>query len=237
MSRRIVSGALAGLLCAGSIAAAGPSQAPGGPAPAPAPSGGTKVALSPEELMARIDRMQRDLHSLSAEFVQLSRVKLFRQELRSEGRMLYQKAGAGSPAARLRWEYLRPDPSTVLLIGDRATLRMGTLPPQTFDTGGDPKMRAIFAQLRLWLGQGELTTAQGDYDVSVGGKPAQPALLLSPRSSTPLSATFVRIELHVDGQTLQLQRLLLVEKSGDEKEIIFSKIQRNPALSDAQFAL
>lgn len=197
---------------------------------------------SADELMARIDRAQRDLHTLSADFVQLSRVKLFRQELRSEGRLVYDKGGsatgAGTPAtpARLRWEYLKPDPSTVLLIGDRATLRMGTLPPQVFDTGRDPKLRAIFAQLRLWLGQGELATARDQYDVAVGGKSGQPALILAPRPSSPLAATFARIELQVDGKSLALVRLLLVERSGDEKEILFAKIQRNPTLDARLFA-
>lgn len=195
-----------------------------------------------DDLMARIDRSQRDLHTLSAEFVQLSRVKLFRQELRSEGRLAYDKgeaatqAGATGSPARLRWEYLKPDASTVLLIGDRATLRMGTLPPQVFDTGRDPKLRAIFAQLRLWLGQGELATARDQYDITVGGKSGQPALVLAPLASSPLAATFARIELHVDGQSLALVRLLLVERSGDEKEILFAKIRRNPPLDARLFA-
>ncbi len=168
--------------------------------------------------------------------MQLSRVKLFRQELRSEGRLAYDKGSAVGEPARLRWEYLKPDPSTVLLTGDRATLRMGTLPPQVFDTGRDPKLRAIFAQLRLWLGQGELATARDQYDIALGGKPGQPALVLQPRASSPLSATFARIELQVDGQSLALVRLLLVERSGDEKEILFAKIQRNPSLDARLFA-
>jgi outer membrane lipoprotein-sorting protein len=199
------------------------------------------AAQSADELMGQIDRAQKDLRSLSADFVQLSRVKLFRQELRSEGRLLYDKGDATegtAPAkqpARLRWEYLRPDPSTVLLDGERATLHMGTLPPRVFDTGKDPKLRAIFSQLRLWLGQGELVSAKGQYDIALGGKPGQPALVMVPRPESPLSATFARIELQVEGRSLQLLRLLLVERSGDEKEILFSKIQRNPRLDPQVF--
>lgn len=204
-------------------------------APAPAAT----AAPSADALMGQIDRAQKDLHSLSADFVQLSRVKLFRQELRSEGRLLYDKgdgvAGAPKLPARLRWEYLRPDPSTVLLDGERATLLMGTLPPRVFDTGKDPKLRAIFSQLRLWLGQGELASAKGQYDISLGGTPGKPALLMAPRPESPLAATFSRIELHVEGRSLQLLRLLLVERSGDEKEILFSKIQRNPRLDPQVF--
>lgn len=206
-----------------------------------APVAASQPAKSADDLMAQIDRAQANLHSLSADFVQLSRVKLFRQELRSEGRLLYDKgdstlaADATKRPARLRWEYLRPDPSTVLLDGDRATLLMGTLPPRVFDTGKDPKMRAIFSQLRLWLGQGELVSAKGQYDIALAGKPGQPALVMVPRAESPLAATFSRIELHVEGRSLQLLRLLLVERSGDEKEILFSKIQRNPRLDPQVF--
>jgi outer membrane lipoprotein-sorting protein len=208
---------------------------------AEATQGSAEAAKSPDELMTQIDRAQKDLHSLSADFVQLSRVKLFRQELRSEGRLLYDKgdgeakAGSAKRPARLRWEYLRPDPSTVILDGERASLHMGTLPPQVFDTGKDPKLRAIFSQLRLWLGQGELASAKGQYDISLGGTPGKPALLMAPRPESPLAATFSRIELHVEGRSLQLLRLLLVERSGDEKEILFSKIQRNPRLDPQVF--
>ena len=105
---------------------------------------------SPTDLMNKIDAVQKDLRSLRADFVQHSRVKLFRQQISSEGRLQYQK---GEPA-KLRWEYLKPDPSTMLLVGDKAQLKMGQRPPQVIDTGKDPMLRAIFAQLRLWLGQG-----------------------------------------------------------------------------------
>ena len=228
----------AAMLCLGWLLGTSSVECAAAEAPAVAQS-----AKSADELMAQIDRAQKDLRSLSADFVQLSRVKLFRQELRSEGRLLYDKgdsagASTGSPKvpARLRWEDQRPDPSTVLLDGDQATLRMGTLPPQVFDTGKDPKLRAIFSQLRLWLGQGELVSAKGQYDVSLGGKPGQPALVMVPHADSPLAATFARIELAVEGRSLLLLRLLLVEKSGDEKEILFSKIQRNPKLDASAFA-
>jgi outer membrane lipoprotein-sorting protein len=62
--------------------------------------------LTAMELMTRIDAAQKDLHSLRADFVQHSRVKLFRQQISSTGRFLYAK---GTPA-RLRWSTLRPIP-------------------------------------------------------------------------------------------------------------------------------
>lgn len=196
---------------------------PGAPPPALAPA--------PAELMRRIDAAQADLRTLSADFVQTSRVKLFKQQLSSQGRLLYQR---GTPS-RLRWEYTRPDPSTMLLVGDRATLRIGSRAPQVFDSSRDPTLHAIFTQLQLWLGNGSLASAADDYEIKSGGTSVQPALVLAPKPGSPLSRAFTRIELHVDGRTLQLGRLLLVELSGDEKEIAFSRIQRNSALPASAF--
>lgn len=201
---------------------------------------------SADELMRRIDLSQQNLRSLSAEFVQHTHVKLFKQQVQSQGRMLYDR-GAPSPgqqpgnsaaspgSTRLRWEYLRPDASTMLILGDKATLRIGTRAPQVFDTARDPTMRVIFTQLQLWLGNGSLQSAKAEYEVQSGGTGDQPALLLSPKTGTVLSKVFARIELHVDGKTLQLNRLLLVENSGDEKEILFSRVQRNVPIPAAMF--
>jgi outer membrane lipoprotein-sorting protein len=209
------------LLLAGALAAV-----PSGPTPAAAAAGPTV-----EQLVARIDAQQKDLRSLRGEFVQHTRVKLFRQQISSEGRLLYQR---GTPS-KLRWEYLKPDASTMLIVGDVATLRMGTRAPQVFDTGKDPTLRAVFAQLRLWLGQGALADARGEYEMSTAGTPERPALVLAPKPTSVLAKTFSRIELHVDGKTVLLSRLLLVEQSGDEKEIVFGKIQRNVDLPAGAF--
>lgn len=208
-------------------------------------------ALSPLTLFSRMEAAQRDLHSLSAEFTQTSRVKLFKQELRSEGRLLYAREPEtlAHPAApqkkaatvRLRWEYLRPDPSTLLLVGDEAQLRMGNRPPQIFDMARDKNLGAIFAQLKLWLGlAGGANTAsalQADYALGTGADKNHPALLLFPKPQSLLGKTFARVELHLSERTYELVRLLLVEQSGDEKEIVFTRIARNPKLPASAFAL
>ncbi len=216
---------------------------------AAAPATAAPVAESPQALLSHMEAAQRDLHTLVADFVQTSRVKLFKQEVRSEGRLFYERPEKSDKLARLRWEYLRPDPSVLVLIGDRATLRMGSGPNpqvQVFDTGRDPNMRAIFTQLRLWLGLGPATSdadkngdANREYEMRSSGDPAhkEPALVLVPRneSDSVLGKTFARIELYLDGRTWQLTRLLLVERSGDEKQIVFTRVKRNVALPQGTF--
>lgn len=196
---------------------------------------------TPQDIIGHMEAAQRDLRTLTADFTQTSRVKLFKQEMRSTGRLSYERAAdsPGQTQTRLRWEYREPDPSTLVMVGDKATLRMGSLPPQVFDTARDPNVRAIFTQLRLWLGAGSFSdpSTAADYDLRVGGDPAhgKPALVLLPKAGTVLGKTFSRVELHLDGRTWQLSRLLLVEQSGDEKEILFTRVQRNVPLPAGLF--
>lgn len=192
----------------------------------------------PAELITRMEAAQRELSSLSADFTQTSRVKLFKQELRSLGRLLYERKPGGP--ARLRWEYLQPDPSTMVLVGDEARLRMGDekskRPAQVFDMARDANLRAIFAQLRLWLGLGVAGSSLGaadvaaDYEMRSGGSTEKPVLVLLPKPTSLLGKTFSRVELSLDGKSFQLLRLLLVEQSGDEKEIQFASVKRNQPL-------
>jgi outer membrane lipoprotein-sorting protein len=220
MSRRIVRVALLAAL----VASAAPLQA--------------ASALTPAELISRMEAAQRELRTLSAEFTQTSRVKLFKQEMSSTGRLLYERPQQG--AARLRWEYQQPDPSTMVLIGNEARLRMGDeksqRPPQVFDMAKDANLRAIFAQLRLWLGLGVSGSSLGaaevaaDYEMRTGGSADKPVLILAPRPTSVLGKTFSRVELSLDGRSFALLRLLLVEQSGDEKEIVFTRVKRNEPL-------
>jgi outer membrane lipoprotein carrier protein len=160
---------------------------------------------------------------LAGEFTQRNRLKLFKQELRSNGRLYFEKP------RRIRWEYLAPDPSKLILDGDKATLTTPGAEPQVFDLQRDPTMRAVFDQLLAWLGTGGGALAT-DYQIASGGSAAQPMLILIPLSDRPVAKAFSRIELRIDGKSGLLKSLLLVEQNGDEKEIIFRKLDRNVKL-------
>lgn len=193
---------------------------PGAAAGAPAAGAG---------LIDRIDAAQRGLRTIQAEFVQRNQVKLFKQELVSRGRLLYERGAAGAPS-RLRWEYVTPDPSTLLLTGPEAYLIMPGRAAQRFDLGKDGTLQAIFAELELWLGSGSLRAAEREYEVRETAGKGGPALVMVPRPGTPLSRTFSQIELRVDSKTAILRGILLVEKGGDQKEISFTTMNRNVVL-------
>jgi outer membrane lipoprotein carrier protein len=189
-------------------------------------SGAARAAPPPalDDLLSRLEASSRDLQSLGGEFTQRNRLKLFKQELRSKGRFYYRRP------RQIRWEYLDPDPSTLVLDGNTATLRTPGAAPQVFDLARDATMRAIFDQLLLWIGPSSFAAARADYDLSVGGSAEQPTLSLVPKAGGAVARAFQRVELRLDGKTLLLRGILLVEKNGDEKEITFTRLARNPTL-------
>jgi outer membrane lipoprotein-sorting protein len=176
------------------------------------------------EVVKKVDAAKAGVTTLAGEFTQHNRVKLFKQELTSKGRMFFAKP------RHIRWQYTAPDPSTMILDGNQATLTTPGAPPQVFDLSKDATMRAIFDQLLTWLGPGSLAKASGDYALATAGTAAAPVLVMTPKPTSAVAKAFSRIELRLDPKSWLLRSILLVEKNGDEKEIVFTKLQRNGKL-------
>ena len=195
--------------------------------------GGLARAAAPPalgELLHKVDAAKAGVTTLAGEFTQRNRVKLFKQELTSKGRMYFQKP------RHIRWEYTAPDPSTMILDGDRATLSTPGARPQQFDLGRDATMRAIFDQLLTWLGPGSLAKASAEYTLSAAGTAAAPVLVMTPKPGSAVGKAFSRIELRLDAKSWLVKSILLVEKNGDEKEIAFTRLQRNGKLPPDAFS-
>jgi outer membrane lipoprotein-sorting protein len=189
---------------------------------------GTAAAAEPAPLLAKIDAASRETHTLSAEFTQKNRMKLFKQELSAKGHLLFHAP------RQIRWEYLSPDPSVLVLDGNKAQMRSPGAPPQVFDLDKDATMRAVFDQLLTFVGGGSVADAKAAYDLDAQGKPGAPVLVLTPKADAAVGKTFARIELGFDDQT-QVRSIHLVERNGDEKDISFSRVVRNGALPPRAF--
>jgi outer membrane lipoprotein-sorting protein len=185
--------------------------------------------LAVDDVVKKVDAAKAGVETLSGEFTQKNRVKLFKQELASKGRLYFKKP------RQIRWEYTAPDPSVMILDGNQARLSTPGAPAQTFDLAKDATMRAIFDQLLTWLGPGSLAAAKTDYDLSATGTAAAPVLVLTPKATSPVAKAFARIDLRLDPKTWLMKAIVLVEKNGDEKEIDFSKLARNAKLPPDAF--
>lgn len=185
------------------------------------------AAASPDTL-ARIDAAARETHTLSAEFTQKSNVKLFKQELTQKGRLAFKAP------RKIRWEYLAPDPSLLVLDGMLATMTSPGAEPQVFDLGRDATMSAVFEQLLTFVGGGSIAQAQASYAVEVGGAERSPVVELTPKQDAPAGKVFSRIQLAFDDKLI-VKQIVLTERSGDVKTIVFSKVARNVPLGNDLF--
>ena len=193
------------------------------------PSAAAAGAPPLAEVVKKVDAAKASVETLSGEFTQKNRVKLFKKELTSKGRLAFRKP------RQIRWEYTSPDPSVLTLDGNRATLKTPGAAPQVFDLDKDATMRAIFDQLLTWLGPGSLAAARDDYELGTAGTAAAPILTLTPKLASAIGKAFQRIELRLDGKSWLMKSILLVEKNGDEKEIDFTKLERNVKLPPDAF--
>jgi outer membrane lipoprotein carrier protein len=182
-----------------------------------------------DEVLAKIDAAKVSVDSLAGEFTQRNKVKLFKQELTSQGKLYFKRP------RQIRWEYITPDPSTLILDGNRATLTTPGAAAQSFDLDKDATMRAIFDQLLTWLGPGSLAQARSDYAIDAGGSAAAPVVTLTPKPDRPVARAFSKVELRIDGKSGLLKSIALVEKNGDQKEITFTRLQKNVPLPAGAF--
>ena len=181
------------------------------------------------EVIGKVDAAKASVETLAGEFTQKNKVKLFKQELNSKGLLYFRKP------RQIRWEYLSPDPSVMILDGNKATLTTPGAAPQVFDLDKDATMRAIFDQLLTWLGPGSLAAARDQYDMAAAGTAAAPALALTPKPQSEIARAFSRIELRLDPRTWLMKSIVLVEKSGDEKQIDFTRLATNAKLPPDAF--
>lgn len=171
-------------------------------------------------VLSKIDAAARSTKTLSAEFTQKNRMKLFKQELASKGRLYFRAP------RQIRWEYTSPDPSLMILDGTKATMSSPGTEAQVFDLDKDTTMRAIFDQLLTFVGGGSIASFEADYTIESQGSDKAPELVLTPRATSAVDKAFTRIELGFDGKS-QVRKIVLREKNGDEKVIDFAKVERN----------
>jgi hypothetical protein len=122
----------------------------------------------------------------------------------------------------------------LLLDGNKATMRAAGGEAQVFDLDKDPILRAVFDQLLTFVGGGSIASAESAYTIETSGSPKQLRVILVPKSDSPVSTTFSRIELGFDDKS-QVKDIHLVEKNGDEKTIAFTKVERNKTLPPKAF--
>ncbi|MBI5479858.1 MAG: outer membrane lipoprotein carrier protein LolA [Deltaproteobacteria bacterium] len=220
MSGRALLAALLAVLLLGGVTAAGAAPRR---APASQKTPASRGLLTAAELIEKVEKARAGQETLVGEFTQRKRLSLFRDELRSTGRFAFRSPG------KLRWEYLTPDPSVILLDGARVTVKTPGQKSVTYDLGRQPGLKALLERLLAALGPGSLKAATQDFDLKVTGPQA---LLLVPRGD--LAKHLVAMEMRFDA-AWQVAGLALREKNGDQTDVTFAGLKRNVKVDDAAF--
>jgi outer membrane lipoprotein-sorting protein len=215
--RALVAALLATLLAG--LGASSARAAPKGPPKAPA----SQPLPTPAALIGKVEQARAGQASLVGDFVQRKRLSLFRDEVRSTGRFQLR-----SPD-KLRWEYLKPDPSVIILAGHTVTVKAPGQKPATYDLRKQAGLKALLEKLLAALGPATLKSATQDFDLKVTGPQA---LQLTPKGD--LAKHLVSMEMRFDA-TWQVASLSWREKNGDRTDVTFAGLRRNVKIDDAAF--
>lgn len=200
--------------------AAAPSQAP-----APQAPGSPTGALTPEQVAQRIQDFYDRTTDFQADFVQLSRNRLYGEERRA-GHVLFRKPG------RMRWNYSAPNADVIVTNGTtlwayQADERQAV--QQTLQQSQLPTAIAFLA------GTGRLTDSFTFRLLDAAQFRFPDGYVLELRPTTP-QPTYERIVFYVDRATFQVVRTAVIDAQGNQNRFDFSHPQVNMNIAESTFS-
>ena len=181
------------------------------------------AAASLAEFERKLTSAGKATRTLSGRFVQRKRLKLFKSEVVTRGRVDYERPD------RLRWQTLAPDESTLVVAGGRAELRVPDQRPRVIDLKEARAVGLLVEQLLTWLGAGARGSLTRWYRVSVK-KTAGYRLTLRPLARSRVLSKRIKEVRVAFGPDLLLKTIEIHHPGGDWSRIEFVEIQRNVKL-------
>lgn len=189
---------------------------------------GTTIAGPPTELdgrLAEVSRLQAEIHTLRATFVQRRHLSLLEEELVSRGRFAFKRPD------RIRWEVHDPTPVTMVISEEglfvaepgAAPTRLAALPVSSAEVAG--------------LVTGSIAAAQRLFHVHWHAGPGGSDVFEFRPRSRRLAVTLRSVTVHLAPHKNYAQRIVLDEAGGDRIDIAFDDVEINRAISDDQFVL
>ncbi|MCB9556037.1 MAG: outer membrane lipoprotein carrier protein LolA [Deltaproteobacteria bacterium] len=182
----------------------------------------TSHADAPQRLAALLRRIAH--RTLAADFVQIKYSPAFLKPMRSVGHFLF------AQPSRLRWEYRSPFRMTLIVDGQRASLRYPDLKQtRTVSLGEDRSLAAIFDALSLLLGGRGRLPGGASVSLATHGKMQRAELRWA-------GGKMVRsLVVVVEGDTLRSIEIGGV--SGDRTTIHFDALRYDQLLGRNAFAI
>lgn len=197
------------------------------------PKAAAEVSTAGESLDAvleRFDRVQAQIRTLSAEFVQTTRNSLLKEPVVAKGEFYLTKPDS------VLWEYSSPEPMRFVVSHGQYT---GYFPERKRAEKRDIKRWSEQLFRFFGLGQGS-KDLEKFYGLALG--PVDPdmkgsyLLVLSPKKRR-VKKNVEEVKLWVDAATLLPQRIDYVGKDGNERQIRFLKTRLNPDLAAGMYSV
>ena len=188
----------------------------------------TPAPTETETLFARMRERQAAIRTLQVRFTQEKKSSLLSAPSISEGLFSYEAPD------RVRWEYSKPDPYTILIEGDRFKAYYPAL--HKVKTARITRMRnRIFHFL---LATEPLEKLKNHFQVELRIAQARPTFTLVLTPLTPHLAKYISaVTLQVDKQSLLPVDILIQEKDKDYTRLTFSDPRVNTTLPEKTFVL
>lgn len=187
-----------------------------------APAAAERAPATATALLARFARIE----GLSARYREEKRMALLAEPLVAEGELYYARPN------RMVRRQRTPEPSTVLLEGDRLVVAAGGQ-RQELDLAAQPVVRMFVDSVR-WVLAGDAPRLRDLYDVTYtvredGGW----RLRLSPRKK-PLVDMIDHMT--IEGRDVVLERIRIVERGGDATVMTFEKVDPDRRFTETEIA-
>ncbi|MDO4702529.1 outer membrane lipoprotein carrier protein LolA [Tannerella sp.] len=180
-----------------------------------------------KEITDNIRRVAREMKTLKADFTQVKELSFMKDQVTSEGKMLYK------PNDKIRWEYTRPYAYVFAMDGDNVRMISGGKTNKIPVRGSK-----LFTEIsRVMIGgvSGAGLIDSPDFATAFMIGKSDCKIMLTPRKKE-VKDLFSSIQLYVDRSDSRIRRVELIEKSGDKTIITLKNIQLNTPVDDSVFA-
>jgi len=171
-----------------------------------------------------IDRL-KEIETLHCDFVQEKTSSLVTEKAVSNGILQYRYP------SMLRWEYVRPTPSTLILNANNAVLLN-----KDGKKTGNSKVNKQLGGLIIGLINGDGIKDSKKFSTEVFETDNQFSIIFSPVNKQ-LQEHFKSIELKIDKKTLLSPEIVMNEKSGDKTVLYMNNIILNKEISQSIFTV
>ncbi len=177
--------------------------------------------LEVEQIVQAVEDTYRDVETLRADFVQITRSVALGEEQKQKGHVIFQRP------KKMRWDFKSPDERVFVTDGTQMWIYTPAENQAMVyqDLGGSDGMSSLLT---------DLSQIDEFFDVERLELPRERqsiSLKLTPKEETG----FKYLKLTVSKKKYEVEQVVIVDTFDNETELSFSQVRLNPNVADAEF--